>query len=183
MKTAQEMVAFIERHNLGRGISKAWDLKHCGVIEKMLDADEDIKFCFAGFKQADKKSKDESTGGCIIAVSNKRILLGQKKAIGQVSQTVLLDQLNDITTKRGLAKAYITIDTKKEKIQLLVKYNSADNINNALHTALMSVKSGKETPTAKPSGNAQDLREYKQLLDEGVITQAEFDKKKKEILG
>lgn len=36
---------------------------------------------------------------------------------------------------------------------------------------------------AKPNNNLDDLAKLKSLLDSGVITQAEFDAKKKEILG
>ena len=35
---------------------------------------------------------------------------------------------------------------------------------------------------AEASDDVQRLREFKQLLDEGIITQEEFDKEKKEIL-
>ena len=42
-------------------------------------------------------------------------------------------------------------------------------------------------PAAAAEAPAQDavsqLKQYKQLLDEGVITQADFDAKKKQIMG
>ena len=34
-----------------------------------------------------------------------------------------------------------------------------------------------------PQSNAEELRRYKELLDLGVITQDEFDAKKKQLLG
>ncbi|WP_081460877.1 SHOCT domain-containing protein [Fructobacillus fructosus] len=37
--------------------------------------------------------------------------------------------------------------------------------------------------SSSKSNNLSDLRELKSLLDEGIITQEEFDLKKKEILG
>ena len=40
------------------------------------------------------------------------------------------------------------------------------------------------TPTAKaPTSSADELKKYKDLLDKGVITQEEFDAKKKQLLG
>ena len=33
------------------------------------------------------------------------------------------------------------------------------------------------------SGNAAELKQYKELLDAGIITQEEFDAKKKQLLG
>ena len=34
-----------------------------------------------------------------------------------------------------------------------------------------------------PQSNADELKKYKELLDSGVITQEEFDAKKKQLLG
>ena len=46
------------------------------------------------------------------------------------------------------------------------------------------VQSGKEVPTANDTKSAADaVREYKKLLDEGIISTEEFEKKKKELLG
>ena len=42
------------------------------------------------------------------------------------------------------------------------------------------------TPMIKqeiPQSNADELRKFKELLDSGVITQEEFDAKKKQLLG
>ena len=36
--------------------------------------------------------------------------------------------------------------------------------------------------TSQTTSNADELRKYKELLDEGIITQEEFDKKKKQLL-
>ena len=46
------------------------------------------------------------------------------------------------------------------------------------------VQSGKEAPTANDTKSAADaVREYKKLLDEGIISTEEFERKKKELLG
>lgn len=41
----------------------------------------------------------------------------------------------------------------------------------------------KAANASKPATEANELREYKKLLDEGIITAKEFDDKKKKILG
>ena len=38
-------------------------------------------------------------------------------------------------------------------------------------------------PASSPSSNAEEIKKYKELLDMGVISQEEFDAKKKELLG
>jgi predicted Zn-dependent peptidase len=37
--------------------------------------------------------------------------------------------------------------------------------------------------SASADSNADELRKFKGLLDDGIISQAEFDEKKKELLG
>ena len=38
-------------------------------------------------------------------------------------------------------------------------------------------------PTAAPTSTADELKKFKDLLDAGIITQEEFDEKKKQLLG
>lgn len=63
-----------------------------------------------------------------------------------------------------------------------------DDIHSAISKLLVE-RQGKEKPdttTIKqeiPLSNADELKKYKNLLDSGVITQEEFDAKKKQILG
>jgi hypothetical protein len=45
-----------------------------------------------------------------------------------------------------------------------------------------SKKSGQSTVINPPVNQAEQLREFKKLLDEGVISQQEYDEKKKKII-
>ena len=45
------------------------------------------------------------------------------------------------------------------------------------------VVSVQESEEVKPASNADELGKYKDLLDKGIITQEEFDAKKKQLLG
>ena len=40
-----------------------------------------------------------------------------------------------------------------------------------------------ESAPSQAASPVDELRKYKQLLDDGIITQAEFDAKKKQLLG
>ena len=53
---------------------------------------------------------------------------------------------------------------------------------------LAAIKAGKSAPVAAPPASpavdaAAELRKFKALLDDGIITQADFDKKKAALLG
>lgn len=65
------------------------------------------------------------------------------------------------------------IDTMNEKAQEIQIY---------LNQRIREYKTGMVTQASSTS-NVDELRKYKGLLDEGIITQEEFDIKKKELLG
>lgn len=59
------------------------------------------------------------------------------------------------------------------------KFNEAIAFKETLDSAL----AGAHAPVQSQSPDVDRLRQLKQLLDEGIITQDDFDKKKAEILG
>lgn len=73
-----------------------------------------------------------------------------------------------------------------------IKFKFIEN-NMEIHktiSKLLLERQGKEKPVATatikqeiPQSNADELKKYKDLLDSGVITQEEFDAKKKQLLG
>ncbi len=79
-----------------------------------------------------------------------------------------------ITTASGAIK-FIGIDNRDEIFdtmsKLLIERQNASKV------------SVTQFDNKKTSSNADELKKYKELLDEGVITQEEFEAKKKELLG
>ncbi len=178
MKTAKEMYDYCLEQKLGSGFNARNSLKHFEVIASNLRADEDVLFVFIGIHNYVSMSKHDNNFA--YAITNNRILMGQKKVIGQVFQSVALDQVNDVTFKSGLALGVITIDTIKETFNVALDKSQAKNINDRIHELLFDFKN---KPAVTDASDTEDLRKYKQLLDDGIITQEEFDKKKAQILG
>lgn len=61
-----------------------------------------------------------------------------------------------------------------------------DEVRNAISDLLIARQAhkGNSSPTMNTSSsNAEELKKFKELLDSGVITQEEFDAKKKQLLG
>ena len=182
MKLAEEMYQYCLERNYGEGVNKKWGVKHFTLIEQALGADEDVNMCFIGLHNYISGTKHD--GNFAYAITNKRMLMAQQKMIGQVFQTVDIDNLNDVTMKTGMLMGVITIDTIKEKFNVAVNKITAQNINSAIHDALLSLKQQKKAPTTSHAvSSADEILKYKNLLDMGAITQDEFDKKKKELLG
>ena len=95
----------------------AWRLKaHSKIIDKHLNTDEEVIFAFAAQKN-DNPLDIVSTN--IIVISNKRIILGQKRLLfGYFFSSITPDLFNDVKVKMGLVWGKIYIDTVKEFVAL-----------------------------------------------------------------
>lgn len=186
MRTASEMYQYCLTNHYGQGQNQKWGEKHFALIEQALAADEDVLMCFIGLHNYVSPTKHDSNYA--YAVTNKRIIMAQKKMIGEALQSVALDHVNDITFTSGFLMGVVTIDTMKEKFNVAVDKSQAKNISERLHDLLIDLK--RPAPKVQPSSaqKAVDdqinlLYELKELLDAGVLTQEEFDAKKKQVLG
>jgi len=92
-----------------------WRLKkHAQVIEKHLNPGETITYAFAGQKN---NLFYDVFSTCVIAVTNKRILLAQKRVVfGYFLTSITPDLFNDLEVYQGLLWGKITIDTVKEVV-------------------------------------------------------------------
>lgn len=99
---------------------------------------------------------------------------------GKVVQTVLLDNINDITYKKGLAFGVITIDNMKQEFNAALENTNSGKLYNLIQELISRLKSSESTSSSDDYGKLEKL---KQLKDKGIITQREFDLKKKQILG
>ncbi|MCI8467812.1 MAG: hypothetical protein HFI08_06490 [Bacilli bacterium] len=92
-----------------------WRLKkHAKVIEKHLNPGETIKYAFVGQKN---DLFYDIFGTCIVALTNKRILIGQKRVVfGYFLSSITPDLFNDMEVYQGLLWGKVTIDTVKEVV-------------------------------------------------------------------
>lgn len=181
MRTGEEMYQYCVDSKFGEGTSKKWGIKHFSVIEKTLSPDEEVKMCFIGLHNYVSMSKTD--GNFAYAITNKRIIMAQQKWMGQHIKSVEFDRLNDITLQTGMALGILTIDTMKEKFNVALNKRIATNINNKIQEILGSLRQQKNAPTIiQATSSADEILKYKNLLDMGIITQAEFDDKKVQLL-
>lgn len=116
-------------------------------------------------------------------VTNKRFMIAQKRLIGEVFQTISLDNVNDITLKNGLALGIITVDTIKETFNIAINKKVATNINGELNNILDNIKNNTIVQSNNTTNATDEIMKYKNLLDVGAITQEEYELKKKQLLG
>ncbi|MDG6154899.1 PH domain-containing protein [Lactococcus garvieae] len=177
MRTAEEMYNYCVENKFGKGVSKSWAKKHFALIEKNLNKDENVEMCFCGLHNFKSNTKHDSTFA--YAITNKRIMMGQKKLIGENFQSVSLKQVNDVTFSSGMIMGVITIDTFKETFNVGVDKVSASNINNIIHEKLFI---NTQNSASSENTDIKLLKDFKELLDNGIITQEEFNQKKKQLL-
>ena len=179
MKTAEELYQYCVDNGFGEGQNRKWGLKHFGLIAAELQPDEDVRMAFIGLHNQDGMKND---GNFAYAVTNKRILLGQKKLTGQDLATVMLPQITDVSTSTGMLLGTVTIHFVGGIINIGMSKPTAQAVSDKLHALLAELQGGGER-TAPASSAADEIKKFKELLDLGAITREEFDAKKKQLLG
>ena len=94
-----------------------WRVKqHCKVIEKHINDDEKIIFIFPAQKNT---SSFDIFSTVVLAFTNKRILIAQKKVLwGYNLLSITPDMFNDFSVNKGMIFGKVDIDTVKEVVKL-----------------------------------------------------------------
>lgn len=95
----------------------AWRIKkHCGVIDKHINPDEELLYVFLGQKN---RSSLDFMNTNIVALTSKRLLFATKRLLfGYFYTSVTPDMFNDLSIKENMIWGRVSIDTVKEVINL-----------------------------------------------------------------
>lgn len=185
LSTAEGMYNYSVKNGFGSGMNEKWGIKHFKVIEENLLPDEDVLMSFIGLHNYEGTTKHDNNFAYVI--TNKRIIMGQKNTLsGEKLQTVYLNNLNDITFKSGAIFGVLTIDTSKEVFNVGLDKISAKAISSKVHEIINELKysnNQENNVNVQQISSADEILKFKQLLDAGIITQEEFEAKKKQLLG
>ena len=114
---------------------------------------------------------------CAITVTDKRVY---GKSLFGKRVDLPIDSVSAIGT--SIFKG-IDIGTSSGKIKFKLITNN-DEIHSVMSTQIINRQANKNSnPINLNTCNADELKKFKELLDSGVITQEEFDAKKKQLLG
>ena len=90
--------------------------KHAKVVETHLNPDEKVTYVFCGQKNV---SSFMVINSCVVAVTNKRIMIGQKRLFwGYFFTTITPDLYNDLKVRKNLIWSDVEIDTVKENVYI-----------------------------------------------------------------
>ena len=118
----------------------AWRLRrNSKIIDKHLNPDEVVSYVFAAQKN---NNPFDIVSTAVIAISNKRILIGRKRVIlGYFFDSITPDLFNDLKVLSGVIWGKVHIDTVKEYITLSnISKSALDEIETKITTFMMEEK-------------------------------------------
>lgn len=118
----------------------AWRLfQNARIVDDHVNPDEEVLYAFAGQKN---DSPFDLFTTCVVCLTNKRILIGQKRILfGYALSSITPDLFNDMQVYQGLVWGKIVIDTVKETVVLSnLSKNSLVEIETRISQFMMEEK-------------------------------------------
>lgn len=113
---------------------------------------------------------------CEITVTDKRVY-------GRASFGKLVDLPLDKISSVGVGfPKCVAVATSSGIIKFWL-INNQDDVYRAISSLLQSRQEPKESVIVSEKSEAEEIKKFKELLDQGIISKEEFDSKKKQLLG
>ena len=160
--------------------------KHIELLLYSLRPEEEVKFAIlaTGIYNG---GQIVCGGNSILFITSERVLYGNKGLLWSTVKSVNLDDCRDVESDTfGILKGTIKINTRTELVKFEAKKSETLRLANLIESVIKEVvdaKKGPATPVVNQVSAADELRKFKDLLDSGLISQEEFDAKKKQLLG
>lgn len=122
------------------GMTIAFNIaKHSKVVESIIDKDEQVLYAFCGQKDDSHKIIFDT---CVVALTNKRIIVGQKRILwGYQITTITPELFNDLKINAGLLFGRVEIDTIKENLFISnLDKKSLDEIETNINQMMLKEK-------------------------------------------
>ncbi len=149
MKTNKKVYKMVSRFKKKYPRTLAIRLKkHAAVIENFLDNDEHVYYTFCGQRNDSNTLLFDS---CVVALTSKRIIVGEKRALfGYYVINVSTKLFNDLTITSGIIFGKIEIDTVKENIFITnIDKRALDEIETMIHKVVLENKKTMESDEKK----------------------------------
>lgn len=191
MRSLNEIKEFLIS-NASYGFDVDADKIKKGKIDKQIDfvlskvnEDEDVLFAIltTGIYSG---GRIVCGGNCILFITNRRIIYGNKDFISAIIKTVNVSECKDIESDTfGLFKGTIKINTLTEVISFSAAKKEVLRLTDMIEKALEKIQNSmsSEISNVAQISVADEIKKFKELLDNGIMTQEEFDAKKKQLLG
>lgn len=172
------------------GMTSKMDQAIAAGIPSLIDsmgADEEILHVFDGSVIYANKGANK-IDYYIAWISNKRFYYTGTDAASLLrpnrSGYVELKDVHAISsgTETVLTNPYIQFEVKNEEYKICGYYDIS-KVKTKLEEAVSMAQNADNVPAPAAASPIDELKKYKELLDMGILTQEEFDAKKKQLLG
>ena len=160
--------------------------KHIELLISNLRGEEEVKYAIlaTGIYNG---AEIVCGGNCVLFITTERIIYGCKGMLWTTVKSVNLDDCRDVESDTfGIFKGTIKINTRTEVVKFETKKSETIRLAGLIEGIIKEVVDNKKAPAAQVINQvsaADELKKFKELLDSGLITQEEFDAKKKQLLG
>lgn len=184
MRSLSELMSAVQQDGIfqpksftqANGIKDLSKVRFQDVINALED-EENILFCFP------------YNIDCCVAFTNKRVIeAGRMNDFFQAHKcsTYSYESINSVEGMGNYLKIKITGEGDRTYMPLRGQ-SAVAMATKKINDAILEYKAQQNRPTQmivnQASSSADELKKFKELLDMGIITQEEFDAKKKQLLG
>jgi len=115
-----------------------------------------------------------------LVLTDKRVIFYARALIGGGSDTFYYDEISSVEGRKGLALGSIELNIKgKTESFINMQKKEVDQAVDLIRRNIEESKRVAPVPAADPF---EQIKKLKDLLDSGIITQEEFEEKKKKLL-
>ena len=185
MKTSEQMIKYCFEKGINYFSDPRKLQSHFRLIEESLDSKEKVLVAFDCNGVKNRAGSLVRGGATAVAFTNQKVIYAQSGMLIPFVKIVGYETITAISAKKGFAFADIIVDSINEYAQFGVDKGAADLIRNLAVEAVESYRNHRNAASERNRGvsSADEIKKYKALLDEGIITKKEFDAKKKQLLG
>lgn len=159
--------------------------KYSKVYDHIEDSEEILALATGSFES--KILGEESVRNGILVATSKKVIRFNKKLIGYEAEEISYNKISSVKSSDGLTGAKITVYTSGNDIHLKFGMQpDSDILVKVIKEQMERISTPTEhvqTAVSQPSSDVERIKELKGLLDVGLLTQEEFEAKKKQILG
>lgn len=139
---------------------------HSNVVENSLKKGEKVLYTFCGLgstinprRYSENDSGVSSLGTCVVALTNKRIIIGHKGLLfGHTIKSIDFNKYNDMTVQKGLIWSSVDIDTFKEEFKISGLTEAGAN---EVETAISNILEGKSVNNIRETKDEEEVEEVK----------------------
>ena len=150
--------------------------------KNVLKKDEEVLDVVTGFiGEMMGKGKDRQHNGVLVC-TNQRVVFYSKGLFSEVNRSIPIDKVSSIDLDKGLILRSITIHTSNDEINIKsgLKIEELQKFQHTLEELRDSKNSN--TTSSQEYDPITKIKKLPELKDQGIISDEEFEQKKKELM-